>query len=204
MMKQLLLAPVLTLGLALPAWAEKLPLGEISSYLNAMKTAQAKFTQVNDDGSVSTGTLFIKRPGRVRFEYDPPEKALVLAGSNTVAVFDGSSNTGPATYPLDKTPLSIILAANVDLSRARMVTGHKSDDTTTTVVAQDPSHPEYGNLQMVFTGSPVELRQWVVTDDTGAKTTVILGELKQGVRLSDTLFNIALAEGSKGGTAAER
>ncbi|MGR3323786.1 MAG: LolA family protein [Pseudooceanicola sp.] len=189
-MKRLALAPVLALALAVPAWAEKLPLGQISAYLNDLETAEAKFTQVNADGSISTGKLFIKRPGRVRFEYDPPEEALVLAGSNTVAIYDGKSNTGPATYPLSQTPLSIILARNVDLGRASMVTGHHSDGKTTTVRAQDPENPQYGNIQLVFSGPPVELRQWVITDDTGTETTVILGALETGNALSDTLFNI--------------
>jgi len=197
MLKRLALAPVLTLALAFPAWAEKLPLGDISSYLNQLKTAQAKFTQVNDDGSISTGTLYIKRPGRVRFEYDPPEESLVMAGGNTVAIFDSKSNAGPATYPLDRTPLSIILAANVDLGRAKMVTGHASDGKTTTVTAQDPAHPEYGSIQMVFTGNPTELRQWVITDDAGAKTTVILGDLRSGVQISDSQFNIEMAKAAK-------
>lgn len=197
MLKRLALAPVLTLALALPAWAEKLPLGDISSYLNGLKTAQAKFTQVNDDGSMSTGTLYIKRPGRVRFEYDPPEQSLVMAGGNTVAIFDPKSNAGPATYPLSRTPLSIILAANVDLGRARMVTGHSSDGKTTTVTAQDPEHPEYGNIQMVFTDSPTELRQWIITDDAGAKTTVILGDLRSGVNIPESHFNIAIAKSAK-------
>ncbi|MGH1424208.1 MAG: LolA family protein [Pseudooceanicola sp.] len=198
MIKRLALAPVLCLALAMPAWAEKLPLGDISGYLNGMKTAQAKFTQVNDDGSISTGTLFIKRPGRVRFEYDPPEQSLVLAGSGAVAIFDANSNTGPATYPLNQTPLSIILDKNVNLSRARMVTGHTSDGTTTTITAQDPSHPEYGNIQLVFTASPVELRQWVIRDNTGSRTTVILGEMRTGLNLSDFLFDIQRETEAKG------
>jgi outer membrane lipoprotein-sorting protein len=197
MLKRLALAPVHTLAKALPAMAEKLPLGDISSYLNGLKTAQAKFTQVNDDGSLSTGTLYIKRPGRVRFEYDPPEESLVMAGGNTVAIFDPKSNSGPATYPLARTPLSIILAANVDLGRARMVTGHSSDGKTTTVTAQDPDHPEYGNIQMVFTDSPTELRQWVITDDSGAKTTVVLGDLRSGVSIPDSHFNIEMAKARK-------
>ncbi len=69
---------------ALPAAAEKLSMAEISTYLNAIKSAQTRFVQVNADGSQSTGTLFIKRPpGRARFEYDPPVEALVMAGGGS-------------------------------------------------------------------------------------------------------------------------
>lgn len=191
-MLRFLSVPVLSLALAMPALADKLPLSEVSDYLNDLKTAEAKFTQINDDGSVSTGRVFIKRPGRVRFEYDPPEKAMVLASANTVAIFDGRSNQPPETYPLGRTPLSVILAKNVDLARANMVVGHDYDGTATVVTAQDPEHPEYGSIEMVFTGDPVELRQWVINDNSGGRTTVILGEMHTGMSLKNSLFNIEL------------
>ncbi|WP_377509430.1 outer membrane lipoprotein carrier protein LolA [Octadecabacter sp. R77987] len=193
-MKQLrllfLLVPLGLAALAAPSQAQQLSLGAISQYLNQLQTATGEFTQINGDGTISTGTIYIKRPGRVRFEYAPPEQSLVVAGGGQVAIFDARSNDGPDRYPLNQTPLNIILARNVDLTRASMVTGHTSDGTTTTVTAQDPDHPEYGNIQLVFTGDPVELRQWVITDDVGGQTTVILGDLAKGGNIRDILFNI--------------
>lgn len=193
-MKRFLIASCLVLASAAPALAEKLPLSAISRYLNGMQTAQAPFTQINDDGSLSTGTLYIKRPGRVRFEYDPPEKAVVVAGGGAVVIFDPKSNVEPETYPLSRTPLSIILARNVDLDRANMVTGHGFDGTATVVTAQDPENPEYGNIQLMFTDDPVELRKWVITDGGGGQTTVVLQSLETGKALSDILFNTQLVD----------
>ena len=183
----LALAPLLALGLAVPAMAEKISLNEISRYLNGIKTAEAAFTQVNGDGTISTGTVFIHRPNRVRFEYNG-SRTLVLASAGQVAVFDGKSNGGPQQYPLSKTPLSIILAQNVNLSQARMVTDHSEKKNTTVVTAQDPQHPEYGNIQMVFSANPTQLRQWVVTDDSGTRTTVILGDMKLGGAIPPSKF----------------
>ena len=80
--------------------------------------------QTNADGSRSTGKLYIKRPGRARFEYDPPMKSLVMAGSGQVAIFDEKSNQPPEQYPLRRTPLNLILADNVNLGQAKMVIGH--------------------------------------------------------------------------------
>lgn len=188
-LRALALAPALVLGLAFPALAEKIPLNEISSYLNGLTTATAEFTQVNNDGTVSTGTVYIQRPGRVRFEYNN-DNTLVMASGGNVAIFDPKSNGGPQQYPLSQTPLSIILAANVDLGRANMVTGYTESKNATVVTAQDPQHPEYGNIQMVYTGGPTELRQWVVTDDSGEKTTVILGELRKGGSIPSSKFSI--------------
>lgn len=183
------LATVFVLALAPAACAEKLPLNAISAYLNGLKTVEAQFTQINEDGSTSAGKLYIKRPGRMRFEYNPPDTALVVASANAVFIADAKSNQPPETYPLRRTPLSLILARNVDLARANMVTGHSFDGTATVVTAQDPDHPEYGNIQLKFTGNPIQLRQWVVNDSGGGSTTVVLGETTTGGNLSNRLFD---------------
>ncbi len=181
-----------------PAAAAELSLNQISGYLNGLRTAKAGFTQVNDDGTLSTGTLYIKRPGRMRFEYNPPEELLVMAGAGQIGIFDGKSNVAKAErYPLSQTPLNVILERNVDLARRDMVVGKTFDGTATTVIAQDPEHPEYGTIALKFTASPIELRQWIVTDGQGATTTVILGEMSKGDDLPSTLFNISFEEGQR-------
>lgn len=191
--KALALAPVLALAMAIPAFAERISLNEISRYLNSLTTVTSEFTQVNPDGTISTGTVYIQRPGRVRFEYNN-DRTLVLASGGNVAVFDGKSNSGPHQYPLSQTPLSIILDANINLSRPNMVTAHTEQNNATIVTAQDPQRPQNGNIQMVFS-SPTELRQWIVTDDTGAKTTVILGEMQKGGSIPASRFSIQAAMG---------
>ncbi len=188
----LLTASAATFAAALPAVAQQIPLNRISAYLNALQTAEAGFTQINPDGTISTGRVYIRRPGRARFEYDPPDDALVMAGGGQLAIFDGKSNLRrPEQYPLSRTPLSIILERNVDLARRNMVVGHTYDGIATTVVAQDPEHPEYGRIELNFTDAPVELRQWVVVDGSGARTTIILRDMKTGGDLRASLFSIS-------------
>ena len=173
------------------AFAQQLSLDAISTYLNGIVSAQSPFTQVNDDGTLATGTLYIRRPGRMRFEYDPPTDLLVMAGGGQVGIFDGKSNVGMAErYPLSRTPLNLILERNVDLARRNMVVGHEFDGTATVVTAQDPAHPEYGSIALKFTDGPIELRQWIIRDGQGATTTVILGQLEQGEPISARLFDI--------------
>lgn len=188
----------LALGALLPfaAAADKLPLAQLSGYLNQMQTATGEFTQINDDASISTGVIYIKRPGRMRFEYNAPESGVVVAGNGAVVIFDKKSNQPPETYPLARTPLSIILAKDVNLSAARMVTKHSFDGTATVVTAQDPENPEYGSIQMKFTDNPIELRQWIVNDANGGQTTVILGGLKLGGRISNSKFDTSAAQQS--------
>ena len=185
-----LITSLALMALPFPALADKIGLAELSAYLNQLATVQSDFTQVNADGSVSLGKIYIKRPGRVRFEYAPPDKSLVLASAETVAIFDGKSNQPAEEYPLKRTPLNLILAPKIDLARAKMVVGHNEVENATRVVAQDPEHPEYGTIELVFTANPVALRQWVITDDLGQQTTVILGELQPVDDLKASLFNI--------------
>lgn len=199
LMTRLLAPAAAILATALPALADPIPLPELSAYMNGMRTAEAKFTQVNGDGSISTGQLYIMRPGRMRFEYDPPNEALVMAGGNAVAVFDPKSNGGPETYSLGLTPLKLILDDRIDLGRDNMVTDYREEGPSTIVRAQDPEHPEYGHIELIFTGNPVELRQWVVTDEAGSQTTVILGELETGVSLGTGMFSIRQERERRGG-----
>ncbi|REC55268.1 outer membrane lipoprotein carrier protein LolA [Rhodosalinus sediminis] len=191
--KRTLTAGAVALLAAGPAAAEKLSLGAISGYLNGLGTVQADFTQIAADGSEQTGTLYIARPGRMRFEYDPPQETLVLAAAGAVAIFDDKGDARPETYPLDRTPLNLILAETVDLTRARMVTGHRETEGGATVVtAQDPERPDTGRLRLVFTGPPVALRQWQVIDAQGGVTTVMLHDMQMRADLPDRLFNIQL------------
>lgn len=181
MNRRTLIATALTAAL-MPgmALAEKLSLAEISRYLNGLTTAEAAFTQINPDGSGAKGRVIIRRPGRMRFEYARPDKTVVLASSGQVAVFDDKSNQPPEQYPLAKTPLNLILAREIDLGKANMVVGHTQEGKLTIVTAQDPANPEYGSIALGFSSDPVALRQWVLTDQTGAQTTVLLDDLAKG------------------------
>jgi outer membrane lipoprotein-sorting protein len=87
------------------AMAEKLSLAGISTYLQGLKTLEAQFTQINSDQSISTGRLYLHRPGRARFEYNPPDQALVIAGGGAVAIFDLKTGQLPDQFPLKRTPL---------------------------------------------------------------------------------------------------
>lgn len=194
-----LLAPLALVVLGLPVQAEPVPLSALSEYLNRLTTAEAEFTQVNSDGSRTQGRLFIKRPGRVRFEYAPPDQSLVMAGGGQVAIFDAKSNQPPEQYPLSRTPLNLILARNVDLGANKMVIGHYEAQNTTRVVAQDPKNPEYGTIELVFLNDPITLAQWIITDDLGNRTTVVLDRMVLGGDLPSSLFNITIEAQKRAG-----
>ncbi len=95
MKKTLLSIGIIAVLSASTALADKLSLDSLSRYLNELSTVQSQFTQINADGTLSTGKIYIKRPGRIRFEYDSPNNALVLASAGALAIFDpkGKPNT---------------------------------------------------------------------------------------------------------------
>jgi len=190
MIKQFTFACAVLVATTGQGWADKLSLPVLSKYLNGLTTVQAQFTQINPDGTLSTGKILIKRPGKIRFEYDPPNNALVMASAGALAIFDPKGNPQPESYPLNKTPLGLLLDKNIDLQRANMVVGHIYDGTATQVSVQDPEHPERGRMDLVFTGPTPELRQWVVHNENGEQTIVVLNDVQRDVAIRDYLFNV--------------
>ena len=193
------LAPALVFACsAFPAFAEKLSLSEISAYLNGLGTVSADFTQLNDDGSRSTGVLTIKRPGRMRLEYGGQYDPLVLVSGGQVGVFDPGSNEPPTRFPLNQTPLSIILKKNVDLSTAKMVVSHTERNGDTIVRAQDPNHPEYGYIDLIFSDTPI-LKAWIIKGQDGSTTEMRLTKMRLGGNQPERKFSIR-AEAKQRGT----
>ena len=189
-MYRLFLSIAIWACLTVAAVAERLPIEEIARYLNDLKTAEAGFIQINDDGSTYSGRLFIHRPGRIRFEYDPPNDALVMAGGGQVAIFDPKSNQPPEQYPIKLTPLALILNDSVDLDVPGMILDHRAEAEQTILVAQDPENPDYGSIELAFAGPPAELQEWTVVGGDGSRTIILLENVREGIELSSFLFNI--------------
>lgn len=189
-----LLALAILVALALPAAAQqRATLEQLSAYINSIDSAAARFKQVNADGSTSSGVLYIDRPGRARFEYDPPNAdTLVVAGAGAVAVFDGRGR--PEKYPLAQTPLNLILARNVDLTRATPITGIGTHRGMTIVEARDRDKPEHGSIRLYFETAPMRLAEWLITAQSGEKTRIILGPFQPQPNLSRFLFDIDYIE----------
>lgn len=174
---------------AFPALARAPQLAEIDAYLNSFTTAESFFTQINGDGTITTGKLAMRRPGRARFDYDQDD-TLVIVGGGQVAIFDPVSRQRPEQYPLRRTPLAHILARQVDITSSGLVKDFRASGSESTLVLQDPEHPEYGTLSLYFRGSPVGLSQWVTTNELGEQTTVVFDAFRTGIRLGSAMFSI--------------
>ena len=145
----------------------------IEAYLNGLKSLKAHFMQVAPDGGVSEGTAWLERPGRMRFQYNPPAPFLLIA-AHGVLTFHDSSLDQTSNIPLSRTPLGILLADQVDLSGAVTVTAIQRlpGQIQLTLVRTDT--PGDGALTLIFADPPLTLRQWTVVDAQRRETHVTL------------------------------
>lgn len=189
-----LLLVVLPVGAAMaePAPApltamDTLELQRVAAYLNAIRTMTADFRQVAGNGGVSAGKMWVARPGRMRFEYDPPTPIVLLADSKSVYYWDKQLHE-TSKYPLRDTPAWFFLRDPIDFGADVIVTGfqHLGDNVRITVVER--AHPDAGSLTLDFSEKPLALRQWTVVDQQGKITTVSLSNIRFGVPVDPNLF----------------
>jgi outer membrane lipoprotein-sorting protein len=169
--------------------ADARDLARISNYLNGVKTLEGNFVQIGHDGELSEGLFYLRRPGRIRFEYRPPNPTLVVADGVWVGVYDTQLNTLDR-IPLRSTPLHILLRKKVNLAKEGTIQSIVRAPGLMRVKAIDPDEPDQGSITMVFAENPLELRQWIVIDPQGLTTTVALSETRANVKLDPNLFFI--------------
>jgi outer membrane lipoprotein-sorting protein len=171
--------------------SQRADLNRISAYLNTIKSVQGRFMQVNGDGKTEQGTFYLRKPGRVRFEYQKPNPNLIIADGTTVAVENVALKTTDR-YPIVNSPLRLLLSDNIDLANDSHIAAVKHEQGALSVTARDNAGPATGSITLVFadSGGSLELRQWDVIDAQGARTTVVLNEMRQGAEISPRLFVI--------------
>ena len=160
--------------------SDRADLKRISTYLNTMRSVQGRFTQVNADGKTEQGQFYLKKPGRVRFEYEKPNPNVVVADGTTLAVENSSLKTTDR-YPITNSPLRLLLSDNADLSLDPRVSAIKHEAGAILVTARENSGPATGaiTLTLADSGGNLELRQWDVVDAQGAHTTVVVNDMQQ-------------------------
>ncbi|HEX3485684.1 MAG TPA: outer-membrane lipoprotein carrier protein LolA [Micropepsaceae bacterium] len=171
--------------------AEKADLKRISAYLNTIKSVQGHFTQVNADGKTEQGTFYLKKPGRMRFEYQKPNPNLIIADGTTVAVENADLKTTDR-YPLVNSPLRLLLSENIDLTTDSHVSALKREQGAISVTARENSAVASGSITLTLadSGGSLELRQWEVVDAQGAHTTVVLNDVRETADIPARLFVI--------------
>lgn len=162
----------------------------VSAYLTGVQVLSGNFVQIGPDGRRATGHLFIQKPGKVRFEYDPPSPIDIVADGQSVVVRDRQLATQDL-YPLSQTPLRFLLSDKIDLLRDTNVVGVTADDAYVTVVIEERQAViGKSRLAMMFDARDFRLKQWIITDPQGLDTTVAVSNLDSSKRPDPDMFRI--------------
>ncbi len=165
-------------------------LDKISAYLSSVQTVVGSFVQIGPDGRRVDGSFWIQKPGKVRFQYNPPSPIDIIADGSAVVVRDRSLETTDY-YPLSQTPLRYLLADHIDLLRDTDVVSVSADDTFATVVIEETQVMIGTNrLMIMFDAKNLQLKQWTVTDPQGLDTTVAVYNLDSTKKPDPNLFVI--------------
>lgn len=171
---------------------------QINAVLNSVDTLQARFTQSDQMGGVAQGTLYLRRPGRLRFDYDDPTPILIVADGQTVAIEDSDLETVDRA-PLRSTPLWWILKDEVDLAADARILDVYTDGRLHFITLEDPSEEVQGRVQLVFDLAAGALWGWYAVDAYGQITTLQLNEVETGMRLNPRLFILEEEEDGRRG-----
>ena len=184
---RILLAAILSLLTLASAAHAQVGVPEIERYVNSIRTLQARFVQSNPNGSVAQGTLYVRRPGRMRFEYDAPSKLKVVADGTQVTLWD------PATrdfgqWPIGWTAASFLVREPFTLSGDLTVESVQRTGDGLQLTIVQTRKPQEGKIMVRLSENPLALRGWSILDNRGNKVDVSLTDLKTGGQLADSLF----------------
>jgi outer membrane lipoprotein-sorting protein len=170
--------------------SQRAMLEKVNTYFNSVTSLIGKFVQVGPDGGKTEGQFYMLKPGRIRFEYDPPSNIELISDGDSVAVRDRKLVTQDI-YPLSQTPLKFLLSNKLDLMKDANVVGVFQDELFVTVVIEEKSLIAGTNrLMIMFSKKDMQLKQWTVTDPQGYDTTVAVSDLDPNKKLDPKLFKI--------------
>jgi outer membrane lipoprotein-sorting protein len=163
----------------------------VNNYLTSVQTMVGDFMQVAPDGARTNGKFYLQKPGRVRFEYNPPSPVELVADGQSMVVRDRKLATQDL-YPLSQTPLKFLLADRIDLIKDTDLVGVYSDNMFVTVVIEQRQIIIGGTyrLMLMFSTKDLELKQWTVTDPQGYDTTVAVFNLDKTKKPDPDMFKI--------------
>ncbi len=162
----------------------------VSAYFNEFQNMQGSFVQTDPDRKKQRGKFFVKRPGRLKFEYNLPSKQVITSDGQYVAVQDTGAGTDDR-YPLEQTPFRVLLKKDVDLLRdARILDVQESADLVI-VTLQDKSPDAPGRIKLIMARAPqLELKEWVTTDAQGKDTHIEVANLNKSEDVDAGKFKI--------------
>ncbi|HYD07902.1 MAG TPA: outer-membrane lipoprotein carrier protein LolA [Reyranella sp.] len=161
---------------------------EVERYVNSIRTLQARFVQSNPNGNVVQGTLYVRRPGRMRFEYDAPSQLKVVADGTQVTMWDPTTKDF-GQWPIGWTAASFLVKDPLQLSGDLTVQSAQRDaNGLLALTLVQTRKPQEGKVIVRVSENPMQLRGWTILDNRGNKVDVTLTDLRTGSQLADSLF----------------
>lgn len=162
-------------------------IARIEAYLSRQSTIISDFTQVAPDGSVATGKFYLQRPGKMRWQYNPPTPVLIVANGNELVYYDYELQQ--VTYiPISGSLVSFLARDPIRFSGEVGITTFESQATAVRIEVAQRNKPDEGRLMLEFSDVPLQLKSMIVTDATGQTTTVALSNAKYGAKIEPELF----------------
>lgn len=178
-------------SLLLPSFGEvNLKNSAIETYLNSITTLEANLIQISSSGEVQTGKILIKKPGMMRFEYDPPADNLVMVSGSLLVVIDRQSTSEPQRYLTSQTPIGYILKETIKLNENSNLKAMSFQGSNIHLSLYNSNKPNAGELELVFSQEPIILKEWTITNYSGEKTRVLLEQVIINRPINKKLFNI--------------
>jgi outer membrane lipoprotein-sorting protein len=169
---------------------QKAQAAKVSAYLSSLQTLVGNFVQVGPDGAKTKGDFYIQKPGKLRFEYEPPNPIDVVADGSSLVVRDRKLATQDI-YPLSQTPLRFLLSDRIDLLKDTNVVSVTADDLYISVTIEEKQALIGTSRLMLMIGAKDgQLKQWTVTDPQGYDTTVAVYNLDSSKKIDPSLFKI--------------
>ena len=165
-------------------------IGEINDYLNGIEHLQGRFVQIDAGGRRAEGIFHMQRPGRIRFEYLPRGSLLVVADGEWVNVVEGAFRDSVQRYPLEQTPLALLLRGGIDISRDAELLGLQLESGRVLLRLRGAEAAQQGDVTLIFAYPDLRLRQWIITDAQGRRTLIELSNLLQGVPVDARFFSV--------------
>lgn len=175
------------LALAGAANAQQAGIPEIEQYVNSIRTMQARFVQRNPNGSMVQGTLYVRRPGRMRFQYDAPSQLKVVADGTQVTLWDPTTRDF-GQWPIGWTAASFLVKEPFKLSGDITVQGLQRTADGLQLTMVQTKKPQEGQIIVRLADNPWALRGWTIIDNRGNRVDVSLSNVQTGMQLADSLF----------------
>ena len=166
---------------------------KIETYLNSIKSFEADILQIDPYGNETSGTIKLKKPGKLRIEYDDPKADhLILASNGVLVVIDYKSNTEPLRYPINETPLKYLSNQNLDLrNQAIDFKIYTSENKVALELKEIERSLSSGRIILYFATDPISITGWEIPINTNQSTKIILENLTLNSQLNDDLFYVS-------------